>query len=292
MTVQFKAVKSAGGGTSVVAHINGETYHADTRNPRFAEIMERLNALDESVVELFNLESSINDALSDLGLKVSVVNGVVQVEGRQAPRALSETIIRLFNEGNADFARFARFVEKLAANPSFRSRQQLYAFIEANGVTLASDGDMVLYKGVRADENGGFTSIHRGTAWVNGEQVNGYIPANVGDVVTMPRADISDDPNVACHVGLHCGAWQYASSFGGGNTITVKVNPAHVVCVPNDHSHQKIRVERYEIMGQQTAEHPWVTWERTSEDDEDYLDEYDDYYDEDEYDDETYGYRF
>lgn len=262
------------------AVIGGQEYVTTDANPRFGEIVQRLRALDESVVDLFDLEKNLNDALTEFSDgNVRLENGelVVTTDGvdEPAPAALSRLVIKMLEEGSDDYKRFVLFLQKLYANPSHRSRQQLYSFIEAHGVTLTADGDMVLYKGVRADGKGGFTSIASGTAWVNGEQVTGHIPAEVGSTVTMPRRMISDDPNVACHVGLHCGAWDYASRFGDGNTITVLVNPEHVVCVPNDHSFQKIRVCEYRIQGLQEREHAYVSWDRSEDDEPDWAEDED-----------------
>lgn len=280
MSVSFSISGSRhSGGRSVTAVIDGETYITTDRNPRFNEIVEGLRNLDGSVADLFNEEEAINDALSELTDRVEVRDGQVFIDNRPAPRALSETIVRLHNEGNGDYARFVRFLERLSENPSFRSRDQLFAFVEANGIHLNADGHLVLYKGVRWDDQEQVhTSLHRGRATVDGEEVNGHIPARPGSVITMERRDISDDPNVACHVGLHCGAWGYASAFGGGNTITVVVDPADVVCVPNDHSHQKVRVCRYAIQGVETEQRQRVAWESDEDFEEEDEDDRPEYY--------------
>jgi hypothetical protein len=95
---------------------------------------------------------------------------------------------------------------------------------------------------------------------VNGQEQNGQIHTAVGDVVTMPRREISDDPGVACHAGLHCGARSYAENFAR-ILISVRVDPRHVVSVPSDYSNAKVRVEQYEIMDVVNDIHTGVRWD-------------------------------
>ena len=65
----------------------------------------------------------------------------------------------------------------------------------------------------------------------------------------MPRGDVEHDPGVGCHVGLHAGTWDYASSFAQGAVLTVEINPRDVVSVPTDCQDQKMRVCRYTVTG-------------------------------------------
>jgi hypothetical protein len=67
---------------------------------------------------------------------------------------------------------------------------------------------------------------------------------------------VDDDANSACSFGLHVGTWDYASTFGHGATLTVRVDPANVVSVPHDCNTQKIRTCEYDVIA--TAEAKWV----------------------------------
>ena len=151
--------------------------------------------------------------------------------------------------------------------------------------TYDEDGYLMLYKGVKSDGKGGYESVASGTAWVNGEKVVGHIPASVGDVITMPRSEVSDDPNVACHAGLHAAARDYALGYARqGTMLTMRVDPADVVSVPADSAQQKMRVCRYEVVELDTEAFRSVLWTPHAEDilpeeeedydlDEDYEDE-------------------
>lgn len=126
------------------------------------------------------------------------------------------------------------FWERLQGNPSHRSVQQLFSFLKNIGIPLTVDGCFLAYKSVRGD----FKDCHTGT-----------IDNSVGKVVMMPRNQISDDPDLACHVGLHVGALEYAKGFSGERIVICKVDPQDVVCVPHDCSQQKLRACKYTVVG-------------------------------------------
>lgn len=166
--------------------------------------------------------------------KFKVNNAQISYNGKDLPDGLNERIVNMSATGE-DPTPLMKFWERLQANPSKRSVDQLWNFLKNTGIPLTSDGFFLAYKAVRHD----FKDVHSNT-----------IDNSVGKVITMPRNEISDDPNHACHEGLHVGALEYASAFhAGGRMIICKVDPADVVCVPNDHSFQKMRVCRYEVVG-------------------------------------------
>lgn len=148
------------------------------------------------------------------------------------PSDLSGRISEMASNGD-DPTPLLNFYEKLLQNPSKRSVDQLWNFLNNLGIPLTTDGCFLAYKGVRQD----YMDCHSGT-----------IQNRPGAVIRMERNQISDDPEHACHQGLHVGAREYASSFGP-TVVIVKVNPRDVVCVPNDHSFQKMRVCEYEVVG-------------------------------------------
>lgn len=128
-----------------------------------------------------------------------------------------------------------RFYERLKRNPSWRSVQQLFTFLDKDNIPFTKDGCFLAYKSVRAD----YKDVHSGR-WDN----------KPGVVNKMPRNEISDDPQQACHVGFHVGALGYARGFGGTKMVICKVDPEHVVCVPYDHSAEKMRVCEYKVVGE------------------------------------------
>ena len=135
------------------------------------------------------------------------------------------------------------FYERLAENPSFRSVNQLFGFLQHQGIPLTPDGHFLAYKSV--DSN--YKDHH-----------SGLFDNRPGTRNFMPRNQISDDPKVACDEGFHVGALSYAQTFGGSNTriVICKVDPKDVVCVPYDESERKVRVCDYTVVGNEGAPLP------------------------------------
>jgi len=167
-----------------------------------------------------------------LGDKFTVSGQSIGYQGSPLPDSLVRRIWAMVSGGESPGPLFA-FYERLAKNPSRRSVQQLFDFLGHCGIPIEPDGTFLAYKGVRED----FLDQHSGT--FNNEP---------GAVHRMPRNQISDDPNVACHVGFHVGALSYARGFAA-RVVVCRVDPEHVVCVPYDYSHQKMRVCEYTVIG-------------------------------------------
>jgi hypothetical protein len=166
--------------------------------------------------------------------------------GKSLPNRLSDLLLSYARQGSDSLTALGQFITRLDANPSRRSVDSLFDWIDANNLSLTADGLIVGYKGVSRDDRA-YKSVHSGTAFVNGVMHKGQIPNAVGDVITMPRNEVQDDPNVACHYGLHVGSHGYASGFGQ-HLLTVTVDPADVVSVPTDCGAAKMRVCRYTVV--------------------------------------------
>ena len=147
------------------------------------------------------------------------------------------------------------FWERLSKNPSYRSVQQLWSFLRHQGIPMVPDGCFLAYKGVRSD----FKDAH-----------SGKFDNKPGAIHSMPRNKISDDPKEACHEGFHVGALQYAKDFSD-RVVVCKVSPEDVVCVPYDHSAQKMRVCKYEVVGNWNGEFmPDLVFENYRPEDDDH----------------------
>lgn len=166
--------------------------------------------------------------------KFKVVGGVVHFDSMPLPVDINNRVVEMAAKGE-DPTPVMLFWERLQKNPSWRSVEQLWRFLNNVGIPLTEDGCFLAYKAVKAD----FKDVYSGT-----------IDNTPGQVVTMPRNQISDDPDQTCHYGLHVGALEYTGNFhSGGRMVICKVDPADVVCVPNDHSFQKMRVCKYVVVG-------------------------------------------
>jgi hypothetical protein len=159
-------------------------------------------------------------------------DGQFTYNGASLPTELNQRVIKMATAGDDPTALF-NFWERLQKNPSKRSVDQLFSFLSHQGIPFEKDGTFLAYKGVRSD----LKDAH-----------SGKFDNSPGNVHEMPRNQISDDPNHACHEGFHVGALAYASGFSQ-RVVICRVDPEHVVCVPYDASAQKMRVCKYEVIG-------------------------------------------
>jgi hypothetical protein len=172
-----------------------------------------------------------------LGDRFTVDGDKIAYDGVELPVELTRRIAATANEGT-DPSPLLRFYERLHKNPSFRSRTQLFTFLQHLDIAIEPSGTFLAYKGINED----YTDKH-----------TGKVPNNPGQVHEMARNLISDDADEGCHFGYHVGALSYAGGFGEV-VVICRVDPEHVVCVPNDSSYQKMRVCRYEVIGEHSGE--------------------------------------
>lgn len=221
---------------------------ADSNHPHWKAIVTGLVADDASVYELFDVREGAARRLTALSDRVSYDGRNILFDGDVVSGPLADQIVRCLEQGVDDYKALVAFWEKIAQNPSENSRKALFTWLEAGDFTVTLDGDIVGYKGVhKIDGPNEYQSVNAGVAYVDGVQKMGRIPNKPGTVVTMPRAQVNDDPNVHCHTGLHVGTWSYASGFAG-TVLEVHVNPRDVVSVPNDAGCRKMRVCRYQVV--------------------------------------------
>jgi hypothetical protein len=189
----------------------------------------------EEVRDMVSGESTVITGLSD---RISVSSGgTVIFDGEPIHSAVADSLVRYHREGR-DVSGIVQFMERAANNPSTESRDQLWNWLGVKGLEVNADGYIIGYKALNQD----MTSIHTGTAFVNGVKYNGHIPNELGTTVTMPRDKVDSDANSSCSHGLHIGTLDFANGFGGHNcnVVVLLVDPADVVSVPSS-DHSKMR---------------------------------------------------
>lgn len=222
-------------------------------HPGFAAVTDQVERGETPDESAFDPAEAVREAFRELGERVSVKGSVVYLDGDPIDNSCTKAILRFLDEGVEDWLPLVRFFERVQANPSDESREQLYSFLAANSYTITPDGNIVGYKAVHEVEDGVFRSIwtgQPGDVQVNGEDADARPLQSVGDVVSMQRSQVDPNKFVHCSVGLHVAAYAYASGwFGGHNSpvLRVIVNPADVVSVPTDENAQKMRVSKYRI---------------------------------------------
>jgi hypothetical protein len=214
-------------GTPRTIH-KGSAQYPGLRSALFAEQWDRIEAL-------VTVRGSLATWFKDTGFDIDMQGVMRYSDGLHeldVPTSLSERIKSMVANGE-DPSPLIKFYQRLANNPSYRSRTQLFAFMAHVGIPIEPDGTFLAYKGI----NDNLTDVHSG-------KVNNA----PGTHHSMPRNMISDDPDHACHYGFHVGALSYARDFGSV-VVICRVDPQHVVCVPHDSSQQKMRVCDYESIG-------------------------------------------
>lgn len=187
------------------------------------------------------------DALRDLvEPKRAIVNfgfGYVSIDGNQVlwkgqpfHNALATRMIEMYQDG-FPIDPMVRFMENLMDNPSKRSVDQVYGFLEKNKLPITEDGCFLAYKRVRTD----YSDCHTGT-----------IANGVGQIVEMDRNLVDDNPDSHCSTGLHFCSESYLASFGSADqpVMILKINPADVVSIPTDYNGAKGRCMRYEVVAE------------------------------------------
>jgi len=191
-------------------------------NPMYFKVRNALKDHDYvSIPNLVDLAASIRKHASG---RFMVSGGSVFIDNDMLPDVLSARLIDFVeHDPPIDTEPLERFWDNLVLNPSLRSREMLYAFLEYNGIPITEDGCFIAYKRVTED----YKDIRTRT-----------FNNSVGAVVSMDRDKVDPDPTRTCSTGLHVAAWPYAKDSyccGQGHLMEVKVNPFNVVAVPNDY---------------------------------------------------------
>lgn len=226
---------------TITAVINGKSYtiRRDHANAKMV-----INAIAEGraegdVEKLMDITKALD---AYLGNSVEVKDGSVYHRGEVVDERIARRILN-FMEEDLPVEPMTRFLENLYNNPSHNSRAQLYQFLEHKNMPLTEDGCFLAYKSV--DQN--YMDHH-----------TGKFSNRVGQILTIARRSVDDNPENGCSYGFHAGSLEYASNFGGGErrVVIVKISPEDVVSVPNDCEFQKLRTAKYEVVANYTGPLP------------------------------------
>lgn len=222
-------------GNTITAVIDGQYYTMNINSPGAEEVCELLNdpeGQETRLTYLFNKAEGIKQFCNG---EVEVKNNSVYYKGRVIDNVLTRKILQFIDE-KLPYKPLIKFLERLMKNPSRRSVEQLYPFMEHEKLQISSDGKLIAYKGVRSD----YYDIHSGTVY-NGA---GTTPP------PFDRNEVDDDPARGCSYGYHVGSYEYASTWCGtvGHVMRVLVDPESVVSVPHGYNHAKVRCTEYTVL--------------------------------------------
>jgi len=222
-------------GKNIILVVDGKS-HTISKDTHIAygKIVDALKAQDwDALRDLVEPKK----AIVNFGLGyVSIENNKVLWKGQLFHNALATRMIEMYQDG-FPIDPMVRFMENLMNNPSKRSVDQVYGFLEKNKLPLTEDGYFLAYKRVRDD----YKDIHSGT-----------LDNSVGQTVQMDRNLVDDNPDSHCSSGLHFCSESYLGHFGNGSqpVMILKINPADVVSIPTDYDGAKGRCMRYEVVAQ------------------------------------------
>jgi hypothetical protein len=168
---------------------------------------------------------------------IELRDGQVYFDGQPLDNAVIP-VIRRYVRDDIDPSSLLNFLRRLMNNPSHRSVEQLWRFVESNDLSIDNDGFILFYKVVTNDYKDKHTKTFDNRPGV--EQ-------------SCHRNQVDDDPNAACSKGFHVGGWRYSGVGGefytqGDRIVICKVDPADVVSVPKDAQAGKCRVCKYTVV--------------------------------------------
>jgi hypothetical protein len=219
-------------GNNIVVVIGNNSHTISKTHITYQKVLDAIKAEDwDAVKDVIEPKKVVLDY--GMGF-VSIKGDTLYWKGTEMHNALTTRMIQMLTDG-FPIKPLVLFMENLMENPSYRSVNELYGFLEKNNLPITPEGHFLAYKKVRAD----FKDVHSGT-----------MDNSVGQVVEMPRNLVDDNANNTCSSGLHFCSQSYLSSFGGERTVIVKINPRDVVSIPNDYDFSKGRACRYEVVGE------------------------------------------
>jgi hypothetical protein len=158
----------------------------------------------------------------------------VLFDGQQITNYLALRMLQILDEG-FDVTPFAKFMERVYANPQEYTRDELYEWLEAADLPIMSDGRFIAFKKVQRD----YKDCH-----------SKMFDNSVGQVLVMDRKSCDPNRNNDCSTGFHFCSAGYLSHFRGDRVMVLAIDPADVTAIPKDYQRTKGRTCRYEVIGE------------------------------------------
>jgi hypothetical protein len=225
-------------GSNVTVVIDGKPHTISKTHVTYQKVVDAIKAMDWPTVK--NLIDPVKVVLNYGAGNISVKGDQLFWKGQPFAGVLASRMIAMLQDGFT-IDPMVLFMHNLMKNPSKRSVDELYGFLEKNSLPITPDGHFLAYKKVRRD----FKDIHSGT-----------MDNSPGTIVEMERNQVDDNKDQTCSTGLHFCGLSYLDHFGGNDSrvVIVKIDPADVVSIPSDYNGAKGRACRYEVIGEMGVE--------------------------------------
>jgi hypothetical protein len=204
--------------------------------------------------ELSSIETAVRHYMksADSESNITISDGEVFYRGRPVHNVVVDKILGFMARGH-NYQPLVNFLERLLLNPSMKSVEELYPFLENGNMPLTPEGYFMGYKGVKDSY---FSHVgNNNTVVLKGEvDSGGHIKNNVGAEIEIERNSVCDDRGIGCGPGVHAGSFEYAKGWAGtgGRLILVKIDPAKVVSVPDCSKFAKLRCCGYTVVDEIT----------------------------------------
>ena len=223
-------------GNNIVVVIGNKSHTISKTHITYQKVLDAIKAQDWDLVK---------DTIEPKKVVLNYGQGNISVQGetlywkgKELHNSMTARIIQMLQEGFS-VEPMVNFMENLYKNPSKRSVDELYNFLEKSQLPITPDGHFLAYKKVRDN----YFDCHSGT-----------MDNSVGKIVEMERNEVDDNKDRTCSAGLHFCSLGYLNHFGGERIMIVKINPADVVSIPSDYNDTKGRACRYEVIGELNKE--------------------------------------
>lgn len=221
--------------------INSKPYVVDSGHPNFGTIISAArNKKWDTIPALIDIAKTVESFLiTEMGvgdLHVHAVRGEIVYQGEVLHNVITQHIFKLMEQDYPAMP-VVLFLNNLMQNPSKKSIDELYGWMERNGITISEDGYLLAHKRVNND----YKSFFDGTT-----------DNSIGSTPELPRWKVDDRSENTCSVGLHFCSLNYLPHYqgGAGRALILKINPADVVSIPTDYNHAKGRACKYKVIGE------------------------------------------
>lgn len=218
--------------------LGSKPYHVARTDPHFEDVYNAVknDADDWEIEDILNRVKNQLGKLQELSPRLSFDGAAVWFDGEILRNYAADRLIDLIaNDDPVDPV--VNFLENLLENPSKTVVDNLYSFLEHGRIPLTQDGHFLAYKAIKLD----WTDIY-----------TGKFDNSIGAKPEMSRNKVDEDRNRTCSTGFHVCSYEYLPHFAhaNGHVVVCKVNPADVVAIPGDYNDTKMRVCKYEVIGE------------------------------------------
>lgn len=233
----------------------GDQINIPDTNDNFQSVLDKVvsgetisfDELKNKVYDI-NAKDKVQAIRDELGITIKDNGEVVLRNGITLPRGIANVFRDMTSLEYGK--RLNKFADLVLENPRKQCRESLMVWVMKNpSIKILEDGRVLGYRGLNPD----FTSKHAGYGIVNGVEYNGHLDNSPGNILEFPIG-LADHSTNECSTGLHVGTWEYARDWGnGGKFVTVAFSPADIISPPNVAEQYKLRVIKYEVLEEITA---------------------------------------